>query len=118
MTALMLADRPEGFGPDMARVHPLVEHIDRLATPGQIDSVDQDHDRKAGLAQQPELHLQQGGTQLGLARLPGFLVDAMTDFSRLEHVVSSFSRRWNRDKRILRGYNARLCRQTPSARSR
>ena len=49
---------------------------------------------------------------------PNAVIDAMTDFSRLEHVVSSFSRRWNRDKHILRGYNARLCRQTPSARSR
>ncbi len=70
---------------DQARVHPLVEELDRLALAGALDAVDQDDHREARLLLELELRLEQRFAQLDDGLLVGVLVDAVANFRGFEH---------------------------------
>jgi hypothetical protein len=78
----------EGAHLDQARVHPLVEQLDRLALAGAFDAVDQHDHRETRLLLEFVLGFEQGLAQGGHFGVVGFLVDAVTDFGGFEHAGS------------------------------
>jgi len=78
----------EGEHVDHARVHPLVEQLDRLALAGTFDAIDQHDHREARLLLEFVLGFEQCLAKGGLFCLVGFLVDAVTDFGGFEHALA------------------------------
>ncbi|MNE54421.1 hypothetical protein D3C80_1491970 [compost metagenome] len=70
---------------DQARVHPLVEHLDRLTLAGTFDAIDQNDHRKAALLLQFELRFEQRFAQGRDFGVVGFFVDGVIDFGGFKH---------------------------------
>jgi hypothetical protein len=80
--------RAEGLGADMARVHPLVEQVHRLALARAVDAVHEDHHREAPLLRAAVvLRLEQGLAQRGL----------LLRVLRLRHLLTELRRTRTRD---------------------
>ena len=86
---LLGGGRVEGQRLDVARVHPLVQEIDRLALAGPVDAVDQHHHGKGFRFEQIELRVEQLRTQLRLGGVVLVLVDLVAQFCRFEHRPAS-----------------------------
>ncbi|MNZ37146.1 hypothetical protein D3C78_545880 [compost metagenome] len=78
----------EGEHIDHARVHPLVEQLDRLALAGAFDAVDQHDHREARLLLEFVLGFEQGLAQSGYLGVVSLLVDAVADFGGFEHALA------------------------------
>ncbi|MNX95577.1 hypothetical protein D3C86_1278560 [compost metagenome] len=70
---------------DQARVHPLVEHLDRLTLAGTFDAIDQNDHREAALLLQFELRFEQRFAQGRDFGVVGFFVDGVIDFGGFKH---------------------------------
>ena len=75
---------------DVARVHPRVQQVDRLALARAIDAADDDDDRKRRLLQDGSLRLQQRGAQRRDLLVVRLLVDDVTELGCLEHLRLPF----------------------------
>jgi hypothetical protein len=69
----------------MARIHPFVQQVHRLALARAVEAADEDQQREFGLFEQPVLRLQERLAQRGLLAAVARLADAMSYFSRFEH---------------------------------
>ena len=85
LQCLAAGQRAKSLGADVARIHPLVENVDRLTLARTIHTVDQNDHRRFGLLQQTVLRVQQRFAQFGGLLFEGFFVDAMPNFCRLKH---------------------------------
>ena len=83
--ALLVGRRREGERRDVARVHPRIEEVDRLALAAAIDAADEDDHRKFVLLEQVVLHVEQFGAQLRHLFLEGLAIDLMPEFRRFKH---------------------------------
>ena len=80
------------MGVDVARVHPLVEQVDRLALARTVDAADHDQNGEALQRSKLDLGLQQRGPQRGLAPTVLLAVDAMANLGGFEHAALLCSR--------------------------
>ena len=86
---------------DMARIHPLVEQIHRLALAGCIDAIDENDDGKISRLAQIELCVEQVGAQGRHFVLIAHLAHLLAQLGRLEHrpLLKVAPQRLNRGER-------------------
>ena len=86
--ALVVGERPERMGADVAGVHPLVEEVDGLALAGAVDAVHEDDHRELVFLEEPVLEVEQALAHLRLLALEARLVELVADLRGFEHAVS------------------------------
>src|SRR5213075_838623 len=83
--ALDVGESAEGVGADVARIHPLVEEVDRLALAGAVDAVHEDHHGKGAFVQQAILQVEEPLARLALLALELALLELVADLGGFEH---------------------------------
>jgi hypothetical protein len=80
-----IAGRAECVGMDVARIHPLVEEVDRFPLSCAVHAADDDKYGKTLQLSQVVLCVEQGGAQCRHLTLIFFLADFMADFRGFKH---------------------------------
>ncbi len=88
--ALLVGRLCEGAGDDVARIHPLVQQVDRFALARALDAGDDDQDGETAVLLEIELRLEQRVAQLRRFAAVGRLVDLVPEIRRLEHACYFF----------------------------
>ena len=88
MLLLFVGFFAHGVHLNVARVHPLVEQVHRLALARAIHPAHQNDDREFSLLRQIELCVQQRFAQRGHFLVVGGFVDFVSEFGRFKHDFS------------------------------
>ena len=86
--ALDVAQRAEGVGVDVARVHPFVEEVHGLALAGAVDAVHEHDDGERLVRKELVLRLEQLRAELLRLLVVRGVVDLVTELGGLEHALS------------------------------
>ncbi len=83
--ALFIGGRAERMRQYVARIHPCVQNVDRLAFARAIHAADNDNDGERLVRQQLVLDLEQRFAQRGFRAFIGAVADAVADLCGFEH---------------------------------